>query len=127
MAVEETTCLAENGSILVVEDEYPIRRLLNEGLSAEGFNVITAPDAGAALRLLEETKPDIVLIDLMLPGMGGIELARKMYAQCRVTIIAMSASHSLLREARRHPFVKKTISKPFEWDSLVTDLQRSVA
>ncbi|TPL92310.1 response regulator transcription factor [Mesorhizobium sp. B2-3-12] len=66
-----------NVSILVVDDEPPIRKLLRVGLASQGYAISEAPNAKVAIELMEQEKPDLVLLDLGLPGMGGHELLRK--------------------------------------------------
>lgn len=66
-----------NVRILVVDDEPPIRKLLRVGLASQGYAVSEAPNAKVAIELMEQEKPDLVLLDLGLPGMGGHELLRK--------------------------------------------------
>lgn len=113
--------------ILVVEDDFPIRTLLDQGLSEEGFRVNVAGNAEEALASIEREVPDAVLLDLMLPDVSGLELAAMIHERWPVTIVAMSASNALLAKANALPFVNSIIPKPFEWDILVGDLQRCVA
>jgi len=114
-------------SVLVVEDEPPIRLLLEDGLTTEGYAVRTASDAGEALSLLQSSSSDVVLLDLMLPGMNGLELARRIRERWPVCIVAMSASSNMLDIARHNPCVDKAVRKPFDWDSLIEDLEEVVA
>jgi two-component system, OmpR family, KDP operon response regulator KdpE len=64
-------------SILVVDDEPPIRKLLRVGLSTQGYSVSEAPSARVAIELLQSASPDLILLDLGLPGMSGLELLAK--------------------------------------------------
>ncbi|MBZ9763295.1 response regulator transcription factor [Mesorhizobium sp. CA8] len=64
-------------SILVVDDEPPIRKLLRVGLGSQGYAVSEAPNAKAALELVQAERPDLILLDLGLPGMTGTELLGK--------------------------------------------------
>lgn len=116
-----------DGRVLVVEDEDSIRRLLNDGLTAEGFTVHTASTPGEAIAHLERERPDVVLLDLMLAGRSGLDLAETIHRRWTLVIIAMSASHSLLNLAADIEGVKETIRKPFEWDRLVEELHSCVA
>ena len=68
----------QNVSILVVDDEPPIRKLLRVGLGSQGYAVTEAPNARAAIELLEAERPDLILLDLGLPGMSGLELLGKL-------------------------------------------------
>ena len=64
------------GKILIVEDEANIRQLLRYNLEKEGFQVMEAVDGLQGLRTAQREKPDLVLLDLMLPGMDGLEVCR---------------------------------------------------
>jgi two-component system KDP operon response regulator KdpE len=65
-------------TVLVVDDEAPIRRLLRTSLGAQDFEVLEAPDATSALARLPTDKPDVVLLDLTLPDLDGTEVIRRM-------------------------------------------------
>ena len=67
--------------ILVVEDEEPISQLLAYNLQKEGFGVVTAADGDEALVAIAEGKPDLVILDWMLPNVSGIELCRQFRAR----------------------------------------------
>lgn len=62
--------------ILIVEDEPDIQELLSYNLRQAGFEITTAEEGEVALRLAEQSPPDLVVLDLMLPGMDGLELCR---------------------------------------------------
>lgn len=64
------------GKILIVEDEANIRQLVRYNLEKEGFQVMEAADGMQGLRTAQKEKPDLVLLDLMLPGMDGLEVCR---------------------------------------------------
>jgi two-component system phosphate regulon response regulator PhoB len=70
-------------SVLVVEDEPAIRELLAVNLEHSGFAPLAAPSAEEAARLLQQTLPDVVLLDWMLPGQSGLALARRLRADAR--------------------------------------------
>lgn len=77
--------------VLIVEDEPDILELLNYNLQQAGFEVYTAGDGEEGLRLVEEKIPDLVVLDLMLPGMDGLELCRlvKQRASLRQVAVLM--------------------------------------
>jgi len=78
--------------ILVVEDEPAILRGLTDNLRLEGHEVTPASDGETGYRLARETKPDLVVLDLMLPRMSGYEVCRKLRADgARVPILILSA------------------------------------
>src|SRR5512140_1144890 len=65
------------GKILVVDDEAEVVRLLQDFLTSKGYEVSTALNGVAALARVKETKPDIVLLDIMMPGIGGIDTLKE--------------------------------------------------
>jgi DNA-binding response OmpR family regulator len=70
--------MAGRPRILVVDDEPHLRNGLRRILSEEGYEVMSAPDGETALVLATEKKPDIVLLDIMMPGMNGREVCRRL-------------------------------------------------
>ncbi|MEO5766710.1 MAG: sigma-54 dependent transcriptional regulator [Polyangia bacterium] len=82
----------EKGSILVVDDEANARTALAELLRDEGFRVETAADGFKALGRIEELAPDLILTDLKMPGMGGLELLEKVRGQDPdIVVLVMTA------------------------------------
>jgi len=81
-------------SILIVEDEPTLRETLAESLEAEGFEVAQAGDGRRALERFRADKPDLILLDLMLPELSGLEVARLIRAESRVPIIMLTARDS---------------------------------
>ncbi len=69
---------ADRPSVLLVEDEAAQREVLAYNLEAEGFEVFRAEDGEAALEVVEETPPDLILLDWMLPNVSGIEVCRRL-------------------------------------------------
>ena len=65
------------GRILVVDDEVEACNVLEEFLSSKGHEVLTALDGPAAISKVKEAKPDIVLLDMIMPGMGGIDVLKE--------------------------------------------------
>jgi DNA-binding response OmpR family regulator len=78
-------------SILVVDDEADIVGLLRDFLEAEGYAVRTAADGSAALALLDATPFDLILLDVMMPGMTGFDVIRKIREQSEVPVLFLSA------------------------------------
>jgi two-component system response regulator MprA len=64
--------------VLIVEDDAPVRRMLQRSLAAEGFDVRAAADGGAALALAEDSAPDLVVLDVTMPGLSGIDVCRRL-------------------------------------------------
>lgn len=77
--------------LLVVDDEAGVLRLMKLELTAQGFRVITAADGDEALRLAEEQRPDAVVLDIMMPGISGLEVMRRLRERSNVPIILVTA------------------------------------
>lgn len=76
--------------ILVVDDELQITRVLRASLMAQRYDVRTANDPEEGLRLFAEWQPDLVITDLMMPGIGGVELCQEIRRKSRTPIIVLS-------------------------------------
>ncbi len=83
-------------TILVVEDETTLRETLVDALEVEGFRVISAADGRDALARFRADEPDLVLLDLMLPELSGIEVCRIIRAESGVPIVMLTAKDSEL-------------------------------
>jgi len=68
-------------ALLIIEDHAPLRRNLEDMLALEGHRVLTAADGPAGLRLAREQRPDLILCDIMLPGMDGLEILAHLRAE----------------------------------------------
>jgi len=83
-------------SILVVEDDATLRETLAEALEGEGFRVASAGDGAEALSAFRSDRPDLVLLDLMLPELSGVEVTRIIRAESAVPIVMLTAKGSEL-------------------------------
>jgi len=83
-------------TILVVEDETTLRETLADALEVEGFRVVAAADGREALARFRADRPDLVLLDLMLPELSGIEVCRIIRAESGVPIVMLTAKDSEL-------------------------------
>lgn len=82
--------------ILVVDDEKPISDIVKFNLDKEGYDVVTAYDGEEALEKVESEEPDLILLDLMLPKIDGLEVARQVRAKHNIPIIMVTAKDSEL-------------------------------
>lgn len=83
-----------NPTILVVEDEPDIRKLVHYHLTQEHFQVLESEDGEKALKLIQKQRPDLVILDLMLPGLTGLEVCQQVRAQpetARLPILMLTA------------------------------------
>ena len=83
-------------TILVVDDEPTLRETVAEALDADGFNVVTAADGREALARFREHRPDLLVLDLMLPELSGIEVCRIIRQESGVPILMLTAKSSEL-------------------------------
>lgn len=83
--------MAASQHILVVDDEATIREVLRRYLERDGYRVTEAPDGSRALRAIEEEPPDLVILDLMLPGIGGLAIADRIRQATELPIIMLTA------------------------------------
>src|SRR5437868_12290870 len=79
-------------AILVVDDDAPIRRMLARTLEAEGYAVEAAADGGAALAAVERSVPDLLVVDVTMPGVDGLALCRRLRSKgLAVPILLLTA------------------------------------
>ncbi len=77
--------------ILVVDDEPAITELVSAYLQKEGYQVFTAPDGPSGLKVARTVKPDVIVLDIMLPGMDGIELLTRLRRESNAYVIMLTA------------------------------------
>lgn len=105
--------------ILVVDDEPAIVRLTRAKLQADGYAVITAERGAEALKLLDDERPDLVILDLMMPEMDGFETLRNMRKSSSIPVIMLTARGSDADKLRGFESgVDDYITKPFNPDEL---------
>lgn len=110
--------------VLVVDDEPQILRGLGTNLRARGYEVETAPDGERALEVAARRRPDVVILDLGLPGIDGVEVIRGLRAWTQIPIIVLSA-----RDQERDKVealdagADDYVSKPFGMDELLARLR----
>lgn len=73
-------------TVLIIEDDVSIRQVVEAYLQQEGYHVITATDGTIGLALAQQAKPDLVVLDLMLPGIDGLEIARRLRTHSDPTV-----------------------------------------
>ena len=107
-------------TILIVEDERVIAEILSAVLEDEGYRVVIANNGKQGLDRLAEGRPDLVLCDIMMPGLDGRDLARAMSANAKyrtIPLILMSAAYIPLN---KHDFPYTAfLRKPFDMDHLL--------
>jgi CheY-like chemotaxis protein len=109
-------------NILVVEDHADLREMLTVLLESEGFAVRTAVNGVEALKRLEETRPSLILLDLMMPVMSGDEFRQRQLADPRyrdVPVICMTAAHDG-RERALRIHADDYFQKPLDFEQLMS-------
>ncbi|HUS94873.1 MAG TPA: response regulator transcription factor [Patescibacteria group bacterium] len=106
--------------ILVIEDEERIRQFLKRGLTYEGYVVDGAEDGKTGLEYARDNPPDLVLLDIMLPGIDGLEVCRRLRAASAVPILMLTAKESIEdRVSGLDAGADDYLVKPFSFDELL--------
>ena len=104
--------------VLVVDDHPKVLRFIEIDLKLHGYEVITTVSGEEALDLIKTRKPDIMLLDIIMPGIDGFEVLRQLRYYSELPVIAFSASSSNYHDAI-HLGASDFITKPFEPDEMV--------
>lgn len=110
--------------ILVVEDQNDVAQLIEVVLEGEGHTVAVARDGAQGLMMARDWKPDLILMDIMLPGVDGGTLIARLRQEAetaQLPIIAMSASRTL-RDRTSELEADALLSKPFDVDALLVQV-----
>jgi two-component system response regulator MprA len=106
--------------ILVIEDEERIAQVVERGLAFEGYRVDVAYDGESGLAHAREAMPDLVVLDLMLPGIGGVELCSRLRAVSNVPILIVTAKDSVADRVRGlDAGADDYLTKPFDLGELL--------
>lgn len=129
-AKERPVASTEGDSILVVDDEAMIRGLLSEYLSTRGYRVRTAQNGAEALASVAQDRPQLVILDLYMPGMNGVEVLRELRSRRNyagaVIVLSASQDEKLLQETLALGSVD-VMSKPVDLERLLLAIQVGLA
>ncbi|MDR6999388.1 response regulator [Neobacillus niacini] len=106
--------------ILIVDDQFGIRILLNEVLQKEGYQTYQAANGIQALDIVKKHDPDLVLLDMKIPGMDGIEILKRMKVidpEIRVIIMTAYGELDMIQEAKDLGAITH-FAKPFDIDDI---------
>jgi DNA-binding response OmpR family regulator len=113
--------------VLVADDEHNIRHILDFSLHAEGFLVISARDGEEAFKLAVASDPDLIILDVMMPGQGGVETCRALKADQRTAAIPVILLTALTaredRTAGAQAGADAYITKPFSPQKVIDAVQ----
>ena len=102
------------GRILVIDDEPQITRVLRAALSAQGYDVRTANDPEEGLRVFKDWPPDLVITDLMMPGISGVDVCRAIRAQAATPVLVLSVrEHERSKVEALDAGADDYVTKPF--------------
>ena len=108
------------GRILVIDDEPQITRVLRASLSAQGFDVRTANEPEEGLQVFKDWPPDLVVTDLMMPGMSGVEVCRAIRVHSAVPILVLSVrDHERSKVEALDAGADDYVTKPFNIQELL--------
>ena len=112
--------------VLVVDDDELILEILRTILDLEEFDVVTAPDGDIALQVIDREKPDVVVLDVMMPGMDGFEVCRTIKADpktARTPVVLLTAlDREEDRNAGKEAGADAFLTKPFSPLALIETL-----
>lgn len=111
-------------STLVIDDDSIMLQLMEDTLEPEGYDVTLAADGAAGMALLRETNPDIVLLDVMMPGTDGLEILNSVRQHYEIPVIMLTAKRDVgtLRDALIHG-ADDYIRKPFNKLELIARIK----
>jgi two-component system response regulator MprA len=110
--------------VLIVEDEAEIAGFIRRGLALDGFTAEIATDGNAALAAARDRPPDLVVLDLMLPGIDGLEVARRLRAASEVPIIMLTARDAVPdRVEGLEAGADDYLIKPFAFEELLARIR----
>jgi len=114
----------EKTKILIIEDETAIADLLAYGLSKEGYVTQTANTGAAGLREVEQFKPDLLILDWMLPDQSGLEICKKVTASCNIPILMITAKSDITDKILGLEFgADDYITKPFDLREVIARIR----
>jgi two-component system, OmpR family, KDP operon response regulator KdpE len=114
--------------ILVIDDEPPIRKLLRMGLNTQGYDVLDAPSGKSGLELLASEKPDLVILDLGLPDVQGLDLLRTIRSRNeRVPVVVLSSRDDEAGKVQALDLgADDYVTKPFGMDELLARMRAAL-
>jgi two-component system, OmpR family, KDP operon response regulator KdpE len=114
-------------NILVVDDEAQITRVMKTSLSSQGYGIRTAGDGEEALQVLPDWSPDLIITDLRMPNMNGLELCREVRKRSRVPIIVLSVKgEETIKVQALDAGADDYVTKPFSMNELTARIRAAL-
>lgn len=114
------------GKVLVVDDDASLVKMLNIRLWAEGYETELAVNGTTAIALASEHHPDLILLDIAMPGVTGVDVIERLEGTDdgkEIPIIIMTAYPHMIEMVKDHPAVKDCMIKPFDLPKLITRIK----
>lgn len=107
-------------AILLIDDDTTLRELLSEQLHMAGYRTLSASDGASGLRTVDEARPDLVILDVMMPGMDGWTVCERLRAKSMIPIILLTAKGEEIDKLRGFRLgVDDYVTKPFSFAEMV--------
>lgn len=118
--------------IMVVDDEENLLILIRDMLDSNGFDTVTAGNGREALDMLEKEKPDLLLLDIMMPGMKGTDVARKIRKnpktrKTKIVFLTILKSREINHRALKELMIIDYITKPFDNQDLIRRIKWAIS
>jgi len=126
MSTQLTADQRSGQRILIVDDEAAVADLIEAVLVGEGYTVAIARDGVQGILLARDWKPDLVLMDIMLPGIDGTTAIRRLKsdpATAELPIVAMSAGRTIRRQSNELADADAALAKPFDIEALLAQIE----
>lgn len=116
-------------TILIVDDEKELCKILSDSLSQNHYRMLVAFDGKRALQLVKEEKPDLILLDIKMPRMNGIEVLKKIKKMKKEIVVIMLTAHGTLETARKAMKLGAYdyLTKPFDLFNLKSLVKEALA
>ena len=123
------SCADLTRTLLVVDDSEPTREVLQRNLAAAGFKVLTAPGVAESLKILDGTRVDLVVTDLKMPGVSGMDLVRHVRENLRDTEVMMITGYATVEGAVQavKTGAEEYLAKPFTDEELLAAVNRALS
>jgi two-component system, OmpR family, response regulator MprA len=120
--------MMSEAAVLLVDDDAPIRRMLERTLSAEGYDVAAAADGGSALAQVERSMPDVIVLDVAMPGLDGLAVTRRPRSRgLNVPILLLTARDALQERVEGlDAGADDYLVKPFEVEELTARVRAEI-
>ena len=118
------------GKILIVDDDAALVKMLNVRLLAEGFETELAVDGRTAIELARERTPDLIILDIAMPGVTGVDVIQKLQstsADHTIPVLIMTAYPHMIDLVKGYDCVRECFTKPFDLPLFIGRIQEVLA